>query len=60
MELKPCPRNKGLCHIEIIRTAADPPKIIRIGCIIHSVWLPESFGSVDEAVSEWNRRANDV
>ena len=58
-ELKPCPNYKTLCHIEIIKTAAKPPRNIRIGCELHSFWLPEPFESVADAVEAWNRRAND-
>ena len=63
MELKPCCFSNPLskycyCHIEIIRTAADPPKNIRIGCTFHHVWLKETFETVEEAVEEWNRRTD--
>lgn len=58
-KLKPCPKQNTFCHIEIIKTAAKPPRNIRIGCELHSFWLPESFESVEEAVDAWNRRARD-
>jgi hypothetical protein len=57
-ELKPCPKCKGLCHVEIIETAVKPPKNIRIGCEMHSYWLPDLFESASDAIKEWNRRAN--
>lgn len=61
--LKPCCFANSLskycyCHIEIIRTAAPPPKNIRIGCEFHGVWLPECFETVGEAVNAWNMRFN--
>lgn len=43
------------CHIEVIRTAAKPPKNIRIGCEFHHVWLKECFETVEEACAAWNR-----
>lgn len=58
MELKPCPKYTTLCHVEIIRTAVNPPKNIRIGCSLHGVWLPECFSTVEEATEAWNRRAD--
>jgi len=59
--LKPCCFHNPLsdrcnCYIEVIRTAANPPKNIRIGCSFHSVWLKECFETVGEACNEWNRQ----
>lgn len=54
-ELKPCHKCNCLCRVEVVKTMANK---YRIGCTIHSVWQEDGFDSVNEAVEDWNRRAD--
>jgi hypothetical protein len=55
IELKPCPNCNCLCRIVIAKTEANK---YRVGCLIHNVWQPHGYETVEEAVDAWNRRAD--
>ena len=50
-----CSQCKGFCEIQVVETAESKPKNIRIGCVTHCAFLPESFSSPDEAIDAWNQ-----